>query len=265
MGICKSFIGKLFLLSLSCSTAIAAPAAELLDETEARENGSSLAVRASGTQRDPIPAHFDITGWENIAEEDCYVMLCLENGNRVYQRVGSANAGTPNRQHAGTTTTPFQLGQLTNRLTSQISHETDSAEEFPWASTQQGGSNAYLLPATRAEQNRQKIMISAGYNRKGGPGYDQWFEINFTGQKLGKFCSALHQDPPDTSVCGNDETTTIFGVAGIILANFVYHIARTQSNKIIFHHAAGSRKGNKRFIDAVGNGDGEVDGDKFHF
>jgi hypothetical protein len=35
------------------------------------------------TQSNPIDMTVNIAGWPNEAEENCFAMLCLENGNRV--------------------------------------------------------------------------------------------------------------------------------------------------------------------------------------
>ena len=83
-------IGKLCLLSLLYSIVSAAPMAAV-DTNESLRNESSLSkdigvltTRAPGDSfLEPIDATFDITGWESIAEQDCYVMLCLMNGRRV--------------------------------------------------------------------------------------------------------------------------------------------------------------------------------------
>ncbi|CAJ2507895.1 Uu.00g090810.m01.CDS01 [Anthostomella pinea] len=234
MSFPKSFIGKLCFLLLSCSTTFAAPVAEPKAEIE-----TSVVRRAGGSKGDPVDASFDITGWENIAEEDCYVML---------QRGPTANSGDSNRRDSGVNLRPFQANQLATRHTSQIMAGTVSAEEFPWASTQNGGSSAYVLPATLAEQNVQKTGISAGYRRTGGPGYGEWFRISFTGPPHGRYCAALFSNPQDFSVCGNTDQTTIFGVSSVVLANFVYQVV-TAAQPYIFHHAAGNNKGTKRTVD----------------
>lgn len=42
-----------------------------------------IAKRDPGSQGEPIDATFDITGWEDIAEENCRVMLCVLGGKRI--------------------------------------------------------------------------------------------------------------------------------------------------------------------------------------
>lgn len=64
------------LLSLASSVASAAPA------KEATPHG--LAKRADGSSRAQAKnAVFDIDGWLNIAEINCYIMLCFMGGNRI--------------------------------------------------------------------------------------------------------------------------------------------------------------------------------------
>lgn len=80
----KSFIGKFCLFLFWWTATIAVPITELVDEIETRENVTYIMKREAGdSASDPVNAEFDITGWENIAEEDCFVMLCLRGGNRV--------------------------------------------------------------------------------------------------------------------------------------------------------------------------------------
>lgn len=77
MAFFKSLTSRLCLFSLLCSATLAAPVAEPINEAE-------LVKRVPGASAaDPIDANFDITNWPNIAEENCYAMLCLLGGNRV--------------------------------------------------------------------------------------------------------------------------------------------------------------------------------------
>ena len=83
MAFVKSLVGRLCLFSLLCSTTLAAPVAELFDEFDGPFNETELVKRNLGDQDDPIDATFNIANWPNIAEQDCYAMLCLLNANRV--------------------------------------------------------------------------------------------------------------------------------------------------------------------------------------
>lgn len=68
------------------------------------------------------------------------------------QRNPTSDQTNRNRQNTGATYRPFQPQNLPQRHTEQINPTTISAEEFPWASTQQGGSEGFVFPATKAEQ-----------------------------------------------------------------------------------------------------------------
>lgn len=57
------------LLSLTPSLTLAAP----VDDVSARH----LAKRGDGTRQNPKQAIFKIEGWTDLAEIDCYIMLCL--------------------------------------------------------------------------------------------------------------------------------------------------------------------------------------------
>lgn len=65
------------LFLLCCSATLGAPVPEATNITE------SLTFPKRNTRANPIDATFDITLWPNIAEENCFIMLCLQNGNRV--------------------------------------------------------------------------------------------------------------------------------------------------------------------------------------
>jgi hypothetical protein len=77
MAIFKNTFSRLSLafLLLSSPFAIAAPAIDVSDIT--------IVKRAAGTEADPHDARFNIDGWESIAEQDCYIMLCVLGGRRV--------------------------------------------------------------------------------------------------------------------------------------------------------------------------------------
>ena len=67
---------SLVLLTLLFSAAFAAPIGD-------SSNNEGLVKRAGGSRNDPIHATFDITGWEDIAEENCFAMLCVRDGDQV--------------------------------------------------------------------------------------------------------------------------------------------------------------------------------------
>jgi hypothetical protein len=72
----RFFSGIVLLSGLFLVSAIAIPVEN--------PSGPGLLKRAPGdTQYEPIEATFDIHDWPNIAEEDCYITLCILGGNRV--------------------------------------------------------------------------------------------------------------------------------------------------------------------------------------
>jgi hypothetical protein len=78
-------------------------------------------------------------------------IIKMLTGERQRGPAGEA-AGRNNRVASGANLQPFQSNQLAQRLTAQINSDTVSAEEYPWASTTQGGANAVLFPGTIAQQ-----------------------------------------------------------------------------------------------------------------
>ncbi|PGH10644.1 hypothetical protein AJ79_05358 [Helicocarpus griseus UAMH5409] len=168
-------------------------------------------------------------------------MLCLLNGNRIYQRVNNQAAIDRNYRASGASYRPFRDSELANRHTSQINSNTVSAEEFPWKSTQEGGPNAYVFPATQAEQNSQGGTIGGAYSHN-DINYGDFFRITFTGSPFGPYCSALFSKNPDNSICGK-KTSTLFGTQGVNVANFAYQVVKSGALPYAFMHVAGPNKG----------------------
>ncbi|MCJ1311638.1 hypothetical protein MMC25_005311 [Agyrium rufum] len=135
---------------------------------------------------------------------------------------------------------PFRADQLEIRHTKQITSETISAEEFPWADSHEGGDHAYLLPATRSQQSSQGGSVSSAF-QKFRVEKNQWFRINMKG-KLGKYCTALHKDPPDMSVCDPEEETELYGVI-VHMTDNVYHIDKDHGTPYTLDRVFGPRKG----------------------
>jgi hypothetical protein len=63
----------LCVLSLLCSVTFAAPV------VGGDSDGTAQGTPGS-SEDNPIDATFDITGWPDLAEENCYAMLCLGKG-----------------------------------------------------------------------------------------------------------------------------------------------------------------------------------------
>ncbi|KAF7155894.1 hypothetical protein CNMCM5623_008774 [Aspergillus felis] len=234
-------INRLCLLSLFCSLALAAPVDKLADDAAliARADDNGKGSRKSN----PKDATFDVTEWKDISEQDCYVMLCLKDGERTWQRINTPGLDEVHYKESGAKAVPFRKDNVPKRHTEQINPnpgtktETNSAEEFPWESMAQGGSGANLLPATRYQQRQQGNAIKNGY-RKSEIDLGDWFKITFTGD-LGPICQALQKDPPDTSICKNPEES-LFGKK-INLNNFVWYMAKVGGG-LVYYHAAGDSK-----------------------
>jgi hypothetical protein len=80
----KGVLAKFSLFSFLCSATFAALVIER--DKYARSINETLLVekRALGDSENTLfPVIFNIAGWENIAEENCYIMLCLLNGKRT--------------------------------------------------------------------------------------------------------------------------------------------------------------------------------------
>ncbi|GFF70574.1 hypothetical protein IFM47457_02670, partial [Aspergillus lentulus] len=218
-------------LSLLVCFLSAAPVIEPTHETGlVARTGNTAPGGSKGNRK---AATFDTTGWEDIAEEDCYVMLCLKGRERTWQRNPTPGLRETHYTSSGAKAKPFRKDNIPKRYT-----ETNNAEEFPWESTVQGGSNALLLPATRAQQQRQSGAITAGF-RQSDINFGEWFRISFTGN-LGEICRALHQEPPDNSIC-KKPTVTVFGKR-VNLNDFVWTMAKV-GGSLAHYHAAGSSKG----------------------
>lgn len=73
---------QILFVSLCFSAAFAAPVNEPVE--------AGLVARAGdggdpGTSRNnPKNAELDISNWEDVSEEDCYAILCLEGGERTW-------------------------------------------------------------------------------------------------------------------------------------------------------------------------------------
>jgi hypothetical protein len=75
----------LCVISLLCTATFAAPIAESLDvaiEAEKNVTTKELVILGAppGSKGNPKDAFFEISGWWELAEMDCYAMLCLGKG-----------------------------------------------------------------------------------------------------------------------------------------------------------------------------------------
>ncbi|KAK8085393.1 hypothetical protein PG997_006664 [Apiospora hydei] len=169
------------------------------DQAEEPETNDGLEKRAKGDKSDPYNMVVDVSQIQDMAELNCYVMLCDYGAKRQTTRI---NAGTT------------------------------SAEEFPWASLMAGGAGAHLMSAEEDDQNIQKNMISAAFARGRVP-FEKYARITFQGyDKSRTYCKALFSKPPDFSVCGNRSR-----FYGTLINPRDYDYVKVQnSNPIVFKH-----------------------------
>ncbi|OAA53368.1 hypothetical protein ISF_08849 [Cordyceps fumosorosea ARSEF 2679] len=188
------------------------------------DNTTELVARQppppGSTNANPIIAELDLDGTKmNMLpfEADCYAILCLKAPDVLQRVVGKVI--NRNRRTSGVCKSPFKRGKAKYKLDKLLppTHNTwgtfDSPEEYPFASSEQGGTNAYLFPVSLASQNSQggtlngllsKYDIKA-YDpaKQGTPGATDrtWYKIEYKG-KLGPYCTALMAK--DTSVCNKN-------------------------------------------------------------
>ncbi|KAM0811978.1 hypothetical protein AB5N19_14295 [Seiridium cardinale] len=178
---------------------------------------AAIKPRRTGDENNPIDAEFDVTGWPVSAEFNCYIMLCVEGGNRVYQRIEDPSERRTHYQRSGAYFTPFHGDHLEQRNAERLDDSTVSAEEFPWESLSQGGSGAHLFPTTVAEQQAQGRSLAGRFRstRQATPiGRGDWIRISFAGYsgiRRGGYCEALFRNPPDTSICNRNVEEHIGG------------------------------------------------------
>ena len=75
----KLTLNRVFVLSLLCSVTIAAPVIDFIDGIAHLKRGNGESGQP-GTKDNPKDATFDVTDWPDLAEQDCYAMLCLGKG-----------------------------------------------------------------------------------------------------------------------------------------------------------------------------------------
>jgi hypothetical protein len=81
--------------------------------------------------------------------------IAVTNARRYSQRQPNSQAGDQAYQDSGAALQPFHDDQLQQRQTSQINHNTQSPEDFPWRSIQLGqGERRYLMPGAYNAQPR---------------------------------------------------------------------------------------------------------------
>ncbi|CAG9986170.1 unnamed protein product [Clonostachys byssicola] len=208
------------LLTLSIiGQALAAPVAEI-------ENNSLIA----GTPTLKV----DVNNWQDIAELDCYAILCDYNGEKKWQKaVGGVKAAEDHYTESGAKLGPFK--DTTLRKTSVIKQGFISPEEFPWRSMEKGGTGARLFPVDGKQQSRQGGTISGAYKTAKIKDGD-YFELEFTNfSSTSVYCKALFQKTPDKSVCKDKKKTDVFGQY-IFPGDYDYTKDPKSSSPITFKH-----------------------------
>ncbi|KAF2676374.1 hypothetical protein K458DRAFT_437278 [Lentithecium fluviatile CBS 122367] len=235
------------LLSFTSSITLAAPVSD--------ESPNPLAKRVTygdGSSKDkPLRGIFRIEGWTDLAEIDCYIMLCII-GSSIFQRGPDSNS-FPSSQttEGGAGNEPFHDDKLDQYGTTRASDSNISPEDFPWRSVQlQPDEHRYLTGGPRAQQDSQGACVINGYKGYYGGdviGYNKWFEIRIRDEDehlLGEMCRAWLED--DLSKCGDNKKYNILGAVGVVFAQMVYYYVSSEGR---YYHA--TQKGAKRDLESV--------------
>ncbi|BCR87201.1 uncharacterized protein ACHE_31188A [Aspergillus chevalieri] len=214
--------------------AVAAPV-DRDNEVAARD----LEARASPgeSNANPIKASVNVQGQNQLPfDADCYAILC-KGADRILQR--DSDETNPNRKDSGVTKTfsggsgsgPFRNPQKANVKVPAPKSSWDSGnpfvspEEFPFASTTQGGNGAFLVPVNQASQNSQGGAINAMYEKydidTADCGTASWFELSFTGS-LGPYCKALMAGMTSSDPICQKNAKDAVGDWGFDVGEYVY-------------------------------------------
>ncbi|KAH0598400.1 hypothetical protein MHUMG1_03698 [Metarhizium humberi] len=202
-----------------CALGLATPILDEPKEVGPLNNISPLFPRA-GTgddQTDPIKAKVTVTkgskknptgtgGNQLTFDVDCWAILC-KDAPKVLQRVVKKRVNI-NRSKSRACPSPYtrKKDPITTpaRNNQWAQSDFNSAEEYPFASSLQGGTGA------------NKILQFDPDSTAAGASKGTWFELEFTGD-LGPYCDALARG--DTSVCADTYDAT--GPWGFDVAKFV--------------------------------------------
>ncbi|OJZ91115.1 hypothetical protein ASPFODRAFT_203577 [Aspergillus luchuensis CBS 106.47] len=151
---------------------------------------------------------YPIAGTMEVKEEnalpfdgDCYAILCLGK-EPIFQRDGTES--DQNRKDAGVKkkfpgsdgTGPFR--NLTAANVKIPGSLYVSPEEFPYASTTQGGYQALFFPVTEKPQHSQGGSINSFYKKyqiqSAHKGQNSWYQITGWTGTLGPYCKALRNN-----------------------------------------------------------------------
>ncbi|KAH8685477.1 hypothetical protein BGZ60DRAFT_559315 [Tricladium varicosporioides] len=136
--------------------------------------------------------HFDKQGsLEDICNIDCYAILCLERPTHLqYNNVQSNQRG--NRVTSGHDLQPFKSANLKKFKTTRFGASYTSPEEFPFASTNNGGSGL-MGTKTRDAIKFNHQAIVAGVLQSGQSSQGRALKTAYANAKLGNKKSPIRQ------------------------------------------------------------------------
>ncbi|KAE8138700.1 hypothetical protein BDV38DRAFT_281997 [Aspergillus pseudotamarii] len=192
----------------------------------------ALKTGSGDSPSDPIKADLEVKGQSALPfDVDCWAILCKGAPN-VLQRVNEKTKNG-NRDRSGANKGPFKDPQkwgikaLPPKNPSWSAQDFKSPEEYAFASSLQGGTNAILAPVNLAAQNSQGGVLNGFYSANKVTQFDPskpketkgtWFQITkFTGA-VGPYCKALGGN--DKSAC--DKNKNVAGDWGFDPAKWAY-------------------------------------------
>ncbi|KAI9883795.1 MAG: hypothetical protein M1823_004427 [Watsoniomyces obsoletus] len=142
------------------------------------------------------------TGQTDNCDQNAYAILC-RGAPRVLQK--RSDLGHHNYQESGAGHTPFKGDRSklrqegVNRPPTPPSGEAyDSAEEYPWQGTLQGGNTAFVFPVQPSSQHSQGSRIRTMYSQYGIEN-GMWFHITAFDNCGGPYCIAFNNN--DRTAC----------------------------------------------------------------
>ncbi|PYI02054.1 hypothetical protein BO78DRAFT_454769 [Aspergillus sclerotiicarbonarius CBS 121057] len=155
----------------------------------------------------PIKATMEVNDNNALPfDADYYAILCLGK-DPIFQRDGSESkdnrkdAGVKKTFPGGKGTGPFRNPTMANVKIPGSQYV--SPEEFPFASTTQGGHQAILFPVSEASQDSQGGALNSFYNKhhiqSAHQGKNSWYEITGWSGQLGPYCKALQNNKGKTN------------------------------------------------------------------
>ncbi|OJJ70091.1 hypothetical protein ASPBRDRAFT_76683 [Aspergillus brasiliensis CBS 101740] len=193
-----------------------------------------------GTKGNHPSGDFEIRGEDALTYDvDCWAMLC-KGKPAVMQKVSQGTADKHRQVKIGSAAKkqPFanraKYGIKTSPPTSAWADHQPwrSAEEFPFASTADGGKSAILVGVTEKSQEEQKTSLHTFYHTNRIRAYNEtskssersWFEITGfkaragTAASVGPYCKAFNAK--DRNVCS--ASTKAVGDWGFDVAEYAY-------------------------------------------